>query len=118
MNTIRKRLIALGAAAAIAALALTGCASTDTTTGGKPCLVDDKDRTSVADNDGGTRSVYRVYTSCGVFNIEDAPFLGRISSADLYAGIKPGHRYLFETYGFRMPIFSDFPNITEATEVR
>ncbi|MFE6966904.1 hypothetical protein ACFVAJ_17470 [Agromyces sp. NPDC057679] len=103
------------AAIMTAGLALTGCATSPD--GGLVCVVDDKDRTT--DSEGA--SVYRVYTSgddgCGVFNIEDALFLGKLNSADLYGSLEVGKTYSLTTYGYRNGFFSMFPNITEATEV-
>lgn len=111
---LRKGTIALGALVimtlGVAGL-LSGCAPTSPDT---VCTVDDKDRTT---NSEGS-SVYRIYSDCGVFNVEDAPFLGKFNSADTYAKIEVGKTYEFETYGFRNGFTSDFPNITQATEVQ
>lgn len=99
--------VALALTAAL--LATTGCATSPP----EPCTVEDKDRTT--DSEGA--SVYRVYSDCGVFNVEDAPFLGKFNSADTYRHIEPGKTYRFETYGWRNGFFSMFPNITHAEEV-
>lgn len=107
---MKKTLAAL--AVTVAALTLTGCAPTSPEEG-LTCTVTDKDRST--DSEGA--SVYRVYSDCGVFNVEDAALIGKFNSADLYASIEPGKTYTFETYGFRNGFFSMFPNITSATEV-
>lgn len=105
-----RKLIAAGAVASV--LLLAGCATSPE----QPCTVDDKDRTTQV-VEGVASSVYRVYTDCGIFNVEDAFFLGKFNSADTYADIEIGKTYLFETYGFRNGFFSWFPNIVSATEV-
>lgn len=74
------------------------------------CTVDDKDRSS-----SQSGSVYRVYTDCGVFQVEDATARGQFASADLYADIENGATYEFTTIGWRVPFLSMFPNIIEAT---
>lgn len=109
-----KHALAATIIAGAAVLGLSGCApTTQDTTGGHTCHVDSKDHTVNSSGDG----IYRVYSDCGVFNVEDAFFLGKFNSADIYASIRPGHDYLFTTYGFRNGFFSWFPNITEAVEV-
>jgi hypothetical protein len=75
------------------------------------CMVTDKDR--VAKSKGG--SDMRVYTSCGVFAVSDSWLQGRWDSADTYAGIQVGQVYDFEAVGWRLPLFSAFPNILTAT---
>ena len=37
-------------------------------------------------------------------------------SADVYAGLKEGHRYRVHTVGYRVPLFSWFPNILDVQE--
>jgi hypothetical protein len=106
-----KRLVAAAALAALVALGTAGCAPTSPTT---TCTVDDKDRSSSTDG----KSVFRVYTDCGIFNVEDAAFLGQWNSADTYAQIKVGKTYQFTTYGYRNGFLSQYPNITEAVEVK
>lgn len=54
----------------------------------------------------------RVYTeNCGVFTANDD--LGRLhfDSADTYGSLQEGETYTFTATGFRIPIFSMFPNI-------
>ena len=109
---MKKRLIALSLLpVGLLTMSLTGCAPTSPD---RPCTVDEKDHSINKDGDG----VYRVYTDCGVFNVEDAPFLGQFNSADTYARIKVGKTYEFVTYGYRNGLMSMFPNITKATEVK
>lgn len=97
--------------AALAVTGLTGCATTSPKT---PCKVTGKDHSYTSEGS----SVYRVYSSCGVFNVKDAMFVGQFNSADTYAGIQVGHTYRFTTYGYRNGFLSWFPNITKAVEVK
>lgn len=103
-----KKVLSLAGAVALL-FALSGCATSPESA----CTVTDKDRTT---NSEGA-SVYRVYTDCGIFNVEDALLLGVFNSGDTYAAIEVGKTYQFETYGFRNGFFSWFPNIVAATEV-
>lgn len=84
------------------------------------CSVTDKDRTK--NDEGG--SEMRIYTkgcngsaSVKTFKVADNIFLGKFSSADTFAEIEVGGTYNFETRGYRVPLFSLFPNIVEVTEV-
>jgi hypothetical protein len=100
-------------AAGVLALALLCCGgyyfgSEDTAT----CTVEDKDRSS-----SQSGSVYRVYTDCGVFEVEDAMLRGNFASADLYAELDTGGTYEFTTIGWRLPFLSMFPNIIDAVAV-
>jgi len=108
---MRRRAIAL--ALAVGAVSLTGCSATAPRPA-EVCHVDGKDRSTTSKG----ASVYRVYTSCGVFTIEDNLFLGKFNSADTYARIQPGRTYRITSYGWRNGFFSMFPNITDAQEIR
>jgi hypothetical protein len=72
------------------------------------CTVQQKDRT--ATSKGG--SDVRIYTTnCGVLTVADDFLQGRWNSADVYSQIQTGHKYTFETIGWRNGLFSQFPNI-------
>lgn len=96
---------------ALVLASLTGC---ETTSPEQPCTVTDKDHTINPEDGSG---IYRIYSDCGVFNVEDAPFVGQFNSADTYAQIEVGKTYEFTTYGYRNGFFSMFPNIVKAVEV-
>lgn len=84
----------------------------------KTCTVSSKDRTTVTDNKGHSKSQMRVYTDdCGTFRVGDAKLKGKFSSADTFGKLKEGHRYTVKYYGHRSGWRSAFPNIIEATEV-
>lgn len=79
------------------------------------CEVVEKDRTK---NEDGSSDA-RVYTeNCGVFVVEDTLIKGQFNSADTVGSIKEGGVYNFTTIGFRNGVFSMFPNIIEAVEVK
>ena len=59
----------------------------------------------------------RLYTSCGVFTVNDDTFRAHWDSADTYAGLHEGWTYDLDTAGFRVPILSKFPNMLDAREV-
>lgn len=78
------------------------------------CHVTGKDRTS----DSHGNSNMRVYTdNCGNFKVQDSMINGNFHSSDTYAEITIGKTYDFDTTGYRIPFFSQFPNILSATEV-
>lgn len=77
------------------------------------CTVVSKDHAYANGN-----SLYRVYTdNCGNFAISDSALNGNFHSSDTYARIQVGKTYDFDTIGYRVPLFSMFPNILSATEV-
>lgn len=82
------------------------------------CVVSDKDRTRVHDSNG-SHSDARIYTdNCGTFVVKDSLLKRNFHSSDTYASIKVGKTYDFETVGWRIPFFSQFPNILSATETQ
>ena len=72
------------------------------------CVVEDKDRTTTEDG-----SDMRVYTTCGVFSVQDMLFAGEFDSADKYASLDTGKTYTIDTTGYRIPLISSFPVIRE-----
>lgn len=72
------------------------------------------DKESVLTDDG---SEYRVYTSGGTYKVTDyrAAQGWRTDSADFYGGLQVGKTYKVTAIGWRVPWFSWFENITEAT---
>ena len=73
------------------------------------CVVEDKDRTT--NSKGGSNM--RVYTTCGVFTVQDMLFAGEFDSADKYASLDTGKTYTIDTTGYRIPLISSFPVIRE-----
>lgn len=85
--------------------------STDTTT------IVDKERVCDSNGDSGTSCKYLVYTERGTYELTDSIFAGRWSSSDAYGRIKRCHRYEIESYGWRAPAFSMYPNIVKVTDL-
>lgn len=52
------------------------------------------------------------------FENTDAIFKLKFNSADYYAEMKIGHKYKFNTIGFRIPMLSIYENITDFEEVK
>lgn len=73
------------------------------------CKVTSKE--SVIKNSGNHQ--YRVYTSCGTYTVKDDLYIMRFDSADVYGSIQPNTTYTFKVGGFRISLFSIFPNILQ-----
>lgn len=79
------------------------------TTDTKTCTVLEKQATA---KEGGTK--YLLFTKeCGQLQVADDMLLGNYNSTDVFAGIKEGSTYHFETVGFRNGFFSAYPNVDE-----
>lgn len=59
---------------------------------------------------------YRVYTNQGTFKVGDSIVHPRFNSADVYGRLKPGHSYTCKSWGWRIPVFSSFKNLTDCRE--
>jgi hypothetical protein len=58
---------------------------------------------------------YRIYTDGGTFVMKDIYIGGtRFNTADAYGKIRPDTTYDLTYKGWRLPLFSTFPNIIEA----
>ena len=102
-----KKTVALGVVGFLAVTTLSGCGNVNPQT--MTCTVSDKDRSSTSKG----KSVFRVYTEeCDTLGIADNWLQGNFNSSDLYAKIKPGQRYTFQTVGYRNGFMSWFPEIT------
>jgi len=66
----------------------------------------------------GDTHEYRVYTSGETYVVKD--YMGtqgsRFDSADLYGKIEVGETYRIESFGYRVPFFSSFWNISSITK--
>lgn len=84
------------------------------------CVVDSKERyTSFSSSKDGTTTTQKklVYTSCGVFTVDDNFFLLRFNSADTYGSLKEGDTFNLEVIGWRNGFLSWFPNVLSAEKV-
>ena len=86
------------------------------------CTVDSKERTvdvqSSTDSDGHTSTTTTqkkiVYTSCGVFTVDDNFFLLKFNSADTYGSLHEDETFDLKIIGWRNGFLSWFPNVLSA----
>lgn len=52
-----------------------------------------------------------------VFENTDSLLEGKFDSSDIQGEIEVGKTYQFETYGWRVPLFSEYENITRVTQI-
>jgi hypothetical protein len=82
-------------------------------------LVKDKQITTESAKKGGkVQSTYLIFTDHGVFRNDDAGWFVKYNSSDVYGNLDVGKRYRFKVYGWRIPIFSMYPNLVKAEEVK
>lgn len=82
------------------------------------CVVDSKERTTeVTGTDGNTKTEQKklVYTSCGVFTVDDNFLLLKFNSADTYGALHEDETFDLDVIGWRNGLFSWFPNVLGAT---
>lgn len=59
---------------------------------------------------------YLIFTDAGTFKIEDALFgVTRFNSSDIYGRVREDEDYVIKYYGWRIPLFSTYPNIESIT---
>ncbi|MBX9727092.1 MAG: DUF1523 family protein [Rickettsiales bacterium] len=81
-------------------------------------LIKDKQISTESDKrDGKVVSTYLIYTDQGVFRNDDAGWHVKFNSSDVYGNLDKGKRYRMKVYGWRIPIFSMYPNIVRVEEV-
>lgn len=81
------------------------------------CTVSGKDWAQKVTS-GNSTSEYRIQTEeCGVLKITDNLLRLQFNSADRYAELEESATYDFTLIGFRIGLFSMFPNIIAAEEV-
>lgn len=78
--------------------------------------VTDKDRIVKSDGDGDMESYYLIFTEEEAYKNEDALFYGKFRSSDLQAKLKEGETYKVKVYGWRIGLFSSYPNIVKIVE--
>lgn len=67
---------------------------------------------------GKVESTYLIYTDHGVFRNDDAGWHLKYNSSDVYGNLDVGKTYRLKVYGWRIPIFSMYPNIVRAREIK
>lgn len=80
-------------------------------------VVTGKDRVCSGSKNGNSSCNYLIFTSGGTFKIGDSLIILRYDSSDVYGQIIPCHRYDLTYYGWRLPLFSDYPNVVKATDL-
>lgn len=81
-------------------------------------IISDKQISTETDKDTGTVvSTYLIYTNQGVFRNDDARWFLKFDSSDFYGNLEKGKAYDLKVYGWRIPIFSMYPNIVRMTPV-
>ena len=81
-------------------------------------IISDKQISTETDKDTGTVvSTYLIYTNQGVFRNDDARWFLKFDSSDFYGNLEKGKAYNLKVYGWRIPIFSMYPNIVRMTPV-
>lgn len=81
--------------------------------------VDSKERVCSSSGNNGTDCKYLVFTDHGTYRITDAFLVGttRFNSSDVYGRVKACHKYRIEYYGWRLPVFSSYPNIIKLDDL-
>lgn len=54
---------------------------------------------------------YLIYTTGGTFEDVDSLLTGKFNSSDVYGELEIGHTYRLRVRGWRVPFFSQYPNI-------
>jgi hypothetical protein len=67
--------------------------------------------TETEESSGKVVSTYLIYTNQGVFRNDDAGWFFKYNSSDVYGMLERGQVYDLKVYGWRIPIFSMYPNI-------
>ena len=79
--------------------------------------INDKERVTKSDGDGGITSEQRVYTNKGTFTLSDSFIAWNWETSDEYARLIPDQCYKVETRGTRIPFFSMFENIEKIKKI-
>lgn len=63
-------------------------------------------------------SKYLVFTDQGVFQNTDTWYYFKFDSSDIQGKVMQGGKFKLSYYGFRVPFFSMYPNITNVQRVK
>ena len=78
-----------------------------------PQVVTSKERVCESKSD----CYWMVFTTDAEFAVKDSILHLRFNSTSIYRAIEVGETYRFRTYGYRIPLFSMYPNILTVTKV-
>ena len=105
-----------GFAAIVSLLLVTGAVNTAinfSTVRYETVTITEKERVA-----NGKTAQYQVWTEKdGVYTVKDDLLQGKFNAADTYGQLKAGNAYKVKVNGFRVGLFSMFPNILEAEKV-
>lgn len=73
-------------------------------------------KTERVQSSSGNDSKYLVYAKEGVFENTDSILRWKFNSADVYNSVLPNQTYTCDTYGWRIPFFSMYPNIVSCEQ--
>jgi len=79
-----------------------------------------KDKQVSTESDKSTSKVtstYLIYTDHGVLRNDDAFWFMKFNSSDFYGNLDIGEYYDLKVYGWRIPIFTMYPNIVRMKKV-
>jgi hypothetical protein len=77
--------------------------------------VTDKARITKGNRDS-VSGYYLVYSNDGVYQVSDSILFLTWNSSDKYGKIEPGNIYNVKVAGWRIPVFSMYPNIIEVVK--
>lgn len=107
-------------AAAVIGLGIGGCAAYRSTEREVTATIEGKERVcdTSTTSEGGSRveCYYLVFTDDGTFKLTDSLIFGRFRSSDVYGRLRVDARYRFTVAGWRLPVFSQYPNIVSDPE--
>ncbi len=61
---------------------------------------------------------YTLFTEAGTFQVTDTILYSRFDTSDVYGAIEPQKRYTLKVVGWRLPLFSTYPNVLKASEAK
>jgi hypothetical protein len=64
----------------------------------------------------GKSSKYLIYAEDGVYENTDNILRMKFNSSDIYGQLQNGKTYMCDTYGWRVPLLSIYPNIVKCEE--
>lgn len=70
------------------------------------------DKQRVCESGGGSCK-YLIFTDKGTYKDTDSLLFRKFASSDLYGNLKTGHTYRVQRTGWRIPFFSEYPNIVK-----
>ncbi len=76
----------------------------------------DVKKTERVQDQNGNGAKYLFYTEQGTYENTDSLLNGKFNSSDLYGEVEGGKTYDCKVYGWRIPFFSQYPNVVSCKE--